>query len=373
VGKQVSTCYGHGGWRLWALAAAAFISLAGCSASPKQREAQIQAERNAAAQAVERLSTIIANGEATPSARQEVDSIVRDLKLMPRTAAVPAMIRSLRTGQDEFNSTIIHLLDDLNATDWVPVKFRARTITIETTVDLARRRVRSAEKADAYIDHIRRFCSAEPAQMVAVWLQFLESPPILARLAGKKVNITRNVQGVALLGLIRSTQGSDLTTLLRAVKENRTTAPPVLLSQPLIHLSGTALKSNLDQWLAGPQAAQQTALIAVELLRLQSPALTLPADAKRLADAKAWVRRLPANADWRTPLSAELATLATAASKKKPLSKEDLARLARARLWLRVPARDDPVRWLTRQPSSDRRRALERLAGIDILLHPPVP
>jgi len=355
---------------LLALAASAFLAVAGCVSSSAKSEERLQTARDAVTRATDRMRVIIAAGKPSARAKREIEIIQQELELLPRTAVVPGLLVALRDGEDEFNSVLIGLLDKFNATDWVPVKFRARTMTVESAVELIHIRANRAEQADAYVGRIREFCSANPAALASAWLGLLESPPIYAWGRGTKVDVTSHVQGLALLGLIRTMQPGDLGMIVRRIQQKRVTARPVLLSQCLIHLSGRKLKPNLAQWLSGPETAQAAAVIAVDLLRFRRAKVGGAPAANDIKAAAVWVRSLTDAATWRSITAAQLRALVLNSGEKKP-KPEQVARLARARRYLNIPPDTNPITWLTTQPVPDRRRALERLVGIDLLVRPP--
>lgn len=353
-----------------ALAAFAFLAVAGCASSSAKPEERLQAARDAVTRATDRMRVIIAAGKPSARAKREVEAIHRELKLLPRTAAVPGLLIALRDGEDEFNSVLIGLLDEFNATDWVPVKFRARTMTVESAVELIALRATRAEQAGAYVDRIREFCSADPAALASAWLALLESPPIYAWGMGTKVEVTSHVQGLALLGLIRTMQSGDPGMIIRRIRQKRVTARPALLSQCLIHLSGRKLKPNLAQWLSGPETAQAAAVIAVDLLRFRRAKVGGAPAASDIKAAASWARGLSDAAAWQSITAAQLRALVLKAGEKEP-DREHVVRLARARRCLNIPPDANPITWLATQPALDRRHALERLVGIDLLVRPP--
>ncbi|MFH1730969.1 MAG: hypothetical protein ABIF82_04865 [Planctomycetota bacterium] len=316
------------------------------------------------------MRVIIAAGKPSARAIREVETIKQELELLPRTAVVPGLLVALRDGEDEFNSVLIGLLDEFNATDWVPVKFRARTMTVESAVELIHIRASGAEQADAYVGRIREFCSADPAALASAWLGLLESPPIYAWGRGTKVEVTSRVQGIALLGLIRTMQPGDLGMIVRRIQQKRVTARPVLLSQCLIHLSGGELKSNLAQWLSGPETAQAAAVIAVDLLHFRRAKVGGAAAASDIKAAASWVRGLSDAATSQSTTAAQLRALVLESGEKEP-DREQAVRLATVRRYLNIPPDTNPITWLTTQPVPDRRRALERLVGIDLLIGSP--
>ena len=355
---------------LLALAASAFLAVAGCVSSSAKSEERLQAARDTVARATDRMRVVIAAGKPSARAKREVETIKQELEFLPRTAVVPGLLVALRDGDDEFNSVLIGLLDKFNATDWVPVKFRGRTMTVESAVELVYIRASGAEQADVYIDRIREFCSADPAALASAWLAMLESPPIYAWGRGTKVDVTSHVQGLALLGLIRTMQPGDLGMIVRRIQQKRVTARPALLSQCLIHLSGKKLKPNLAQWLSGPEPAQAAAVIAVDLLRFRRAKVGGAPAASDIKAAASWVRGLSDAATWQSITAAQLRALVLKSGEKGP-DREQAVRLARVRRYLNIPPDTNPLTWLTTQPVPDRRRALERLVGIDLLIGSP--
>jgi hypothetical protein len=349
------------------IAVCTVLLIAGCASSPK---ADLQAEREAVGRAIERMRVLI-SAAPTAAAKNEVTSIRRDLSSQPRAIVVSSLLKALRDGQDEFNSVLIHMLDDLDANDWVAVKFRARTMTIESALKLVAAGAARAEQADAFIGRIRESCSTDLQALIATWTLLLESTPITARRVTQQIDVTANVQGLATLGIIRVAGTINLAPALAGIKQKRITAPPVIMAQALIHLSGRRLKANLAAWLASPPKAQEAALIAVDLLRL-IPAKLGPADPKRVADAKEWTKALSSTATWSGVIHAQLKALA--AAQPKPNAATDAsaaARLKRASILVGVLDDGDAITWLSKLPAPSCIVALQRLAGIDTLVRPP--
>ncbi len=378
--------------RLWCAAAvAAHLLAVGCALSGPKTADQ-QAVHAGVERATERMRTLISAGEPSDLVRQEITAIRRELTLLPRTAVVPVLLRALHDGDDEFNSVLIHLLDDMDGGDWVPVRFRVRTMTIEAVVWLIQARATRAEQVDGPLGEIREHCSGDLAALVAAWRQLLESSPIYAWHDAGKMDVTDRVQGLALLGLIRYEPGLDLNGLLERVKHNRVTVPAPMLAQCLIHLSGRNLKQNLAQWLDGLDTARTAALTTVDLLSLWPPSPAAGAGASQVETAKAWVRLLPDDVTWRAVALANLKHLvedntvrqtsqtgqtgpthnAAAAAAAAAVQKAN-EQLAWARRLLDVPGGRNPITWLGALPAANQLRALERLVGIDILVCPPAP
>ena len=347
----------------------------GCFATSSTRiDAEQQATRDEVQRSIERMRAIIASDERSPADIAEIQRIQETLKGLTRPIVIGELARALHDGDDRFNSGAISLLDEFDANNMVPVGIRARTMTIEWVNQTIFTRTVRAEQADAYIDLIREQCSDDPTSMAQAWLDLLGSAPITARRrnSGEPVDVTRYAQGLAMLGMIRTTGILDLDTVLARLDEGRVTAPPVLFSQWLIHLSGKRLKYNLSKWLDGPAAAQVAAVTAVNLLQLTPPKLVDEVTPESRDSAKAWVEGLPNDEHWLVLVMAEIEKLAAAGrDMETPQAPEVLGRLVRARRLLDVPEGRDPVGWLKPMPATAQKKAFERLVGIDILVRPP--
>lgn len=353
------------------------LFLNGCfTANSARIEAEQQATRDEVRRSVEQMRAIIASTERSPSDIAGIQRIQETLGGLTRPIVIGELSRALHDGDDRFNSVAIDLLDGFDANNMVPVRIRARTMTIEWVNQSIFTSTVRAEQADAYIDLVREQCSDDTASMAQAWLDLLGSEPITARRrhSGEPVDVTRYAQGLAMLAMIRTTGSLDLDNVLARIGEGRVTAPPVLFSQWLIHLSGKRLKYNLSKWLGGPAAAQVAAVTAVNLLRLTPPKLVDEVAPESMDVARAWVEALPNDEHWLAPVMAELEKLAAAGrDMEAPRAPEVLDRLARARQLLDVPEGRDPVAWLDPLPTNARKRAFERLVGIDMLIRPPKP
>ncbi len=354
---------------LCGLALVLALFMAGCAWTSPAEDPGHEPAREAVVGITERMRAIISAGQPSDEAGRQIGALRDELKMLPRISTIPGLLGALRDGQDECNSVLIGVLDEFNATDWVPIRFRARTMTIGLAIELVGRGAQRAQQADAYIGRVREVCSDDPTALVTAWIGLLESPPIYAWQSGRKVDVTCPVQGLAVLGLIRSTESIDLGAILERTRQNRVTAPAPHLSQLLIHLSGKKLKQNLAQWLQEPGPARIAALMAIDLLRLRAaqfpPSLTL----ESVEAAVSWVERIPTGSTWQGLAYSELMALAPKAGEREPkLDPQEAARLLRARRLLDVPAERDSIRWLSGQPVTDRLRALESLIGIDILM-----
>jgi hypothetical protein len=352
---------------LAALAAAALL-LAGCAASPDP-QTQREAARRDALRAANRIRELMAAPPA-PKVRTKIDVLCADLKLHQGPAVIAGLVEALRPGEDEFNAVLIDLLDEMGAADSVPVRHRVRAMTIRAAVKLIRAKARRAAEADPALHRIRRACRRNPRAMITGWLELLELESILVPAGGSRYNITPNVQGLALLGLLRSLRTADHERLLDRLRAGSVTAPPPMLSQWLIHLSGPRLRAGLRRWLASPEPARAAALIACDLLRLQQPQPG-PPTADRLKAATAWAQALPDDTAWRPLVRTALRDLC--APKQPRAGSERAKRLNYVRRLLDAPMNVDPLEWLKRLPDDTRLARLERLAGIDFLVPPAQP
>jgi hypothetical protein len=322
--------------------------------------------------AVLRIRTIIRKGESSDSARREIAALGRELKLLPRETVVPALREALKSGGDEDNSVLIRLLDDMDATGWVPVRFRARTMTMEMVAALAAKGGRRAVQADAYLKRIFDLCGGEGGELARAWVALLGEEPFHGWQRGRRVDITPRVHGFAMLGLIRLARSGDLDEVLGRLGEGKIHASPAILSQAIIHMSGRGLRRHLVAWLKGPEKARAAGCLAVHFLRLRRPAPVASVKAEDVRRAGIWAAKLPASVSWQGPVCVELKRVIQQAEADRQRKNPELhKRLAWARRVLEVPAQQNILKWLTTQPGPAQMQSLARLGGIDLLIVPP--
>jgi hypothetical protein len=323
--------------------------------------------------AVERIRAVVHGGRASSGVKREIKALGRELKLMPRETVVPALIVALEDGGDEDNSVLIHLLDEMDATDWVPVRFRARTMTLESVAEIAAKGATRAEQADVYLTRIFDLCGGSGGDLAAAWLALLGEETFHGWQRDRRVDITPRVHGFAVLGLARLARAEDLDEILARLGEGKIHASPAILSQGIIHMSGSALRRHLVLWLKGPDKARAAACLAVDFLQLERPAPVVRVTAKEVNRSGAWAARLPAPVSWQAPVYVELKRIAEEAAADGQRKNAELQkRLAWARRVLQVPEQQNVLKWLTTQPKPAQAQGLARLAGIDLLVAPPL-
>jgi hypothetical protein len=272
---------------------------------------------------------------------------------------------SLRPGEDEVNSVFIRLLDQMDASDWVPVEARARCMTIQAVSDLASQRAVLATQADAHLAHIRQFCGEEETVLAAAWREMLCEPNIEAWQGDRKVDISDRVQGFAMLGLIRLNRQGDLQEIMNRLAKDEVQAPVPVLSQALIFLSGPELQRRLDQWLTGPPLAKAAGVQAARLLQVRIPKGAEVPKPAEIEAARKWVKTISNGTPWGPVIEIEMRRFIPEAEKG---GKEAEVRLKRIRQLLGIPTNVSVVPHLRSQPAAARLKAFERLAGIDSLV-----
>jgi hypothetical protein len=337
--------------------------LAGCAGTPEPVD--YSQDLAAIGKHLDRMREIVHTDKPTPAALNEISSIRRKLRDFRDPLVVRGLSEALRPAADKANAVFIRMMDDRSGNSFVPVAHRARVLTIKAAVQVAAVRGVQVNQVDAVLQDIRQRCSHEAGALVPAWLSLLEAEPISAAAPGGRADITARVQGLAMLGVIRTAGTFDLSSALKRIQSGTVTAPPVLFSQWLIHLGGTRMKSSLASWLNGPADAQTAASVAVDLLRFDVVAKS--PTPQRIKSARAWVAKLPDTGTWTQVVVAEMRKLAKLAKTDK------VARTRRemARKRLGAPANDAPLRWLVKLPPSDRKTALERLVGLPLLINPP--
>jgi hypothetical protein len=343
----------------------ALLLLPGCFGLDENPQQELLRQRQTVEALARRLHEKMADGDSAAVRR-----LAANIKLRPRDAVVPGLIASLRSGDDEYNAVLIALLDNLDAAGWVPVPHRARVFTIEAGLNLIENGAVSARQADADVARIRSLCDNDRAALHAAWAEMLRSRPFSIGSGERAVDVTDTIHGLALLGLIRCHQDGSLTLRHGAIWQGLVVSPAIA-SQALIFTSGTMLKPTLHAALASNDATlRRAACIAVDLLRVRAVDFSAEPPHARLADAKVWVAKLPDRVDWRRVLLAELGAV-TAAADKPDAPKAAKEQLDRAGVLLSVPDGHSPLRWLQGLPAAETRVALERAAGIDLLVRPP--
>jgi len=360
----ISRCRSHAACT--ALIAGVLLTLlVGCAGTPPRGDHS--EELLAIRQRLDRIREIVRTGQPGPAALNEIQRLRAGLDAFPEPLVVRSLTEAFRPDDDAANAVFIKMMDDRDAGNFVPVPHRVRVETIHAAVQLAAVPDARISQADALLADIRRRAADQPQALIAAWLHLLESPPLYASGPAGKVDITARVQGLALLGVLRNGSGLDLDSVLRRMQSDTVTAPPVLFSQWLIHLSGERLKPTLAAWLAGSSAqqAQAAAVAAVHLLRFQS--LKLQPTAEDLQAASTWVATLPDRITWRRLVVQRLQAL----SQAEPSDTSAREQLGHALRRLGTPQGDDPIRWLETLSPADQTAALERLLGLPMLLHPP--
>jgi hypothetical protein len=291
-----------------------------------------------------------------------------ELKLnkQPQPIVIRSLIEGLRDGEDEVNSFLIGMLRKRDAANWVPVKFRARDLTIQRTLQLAAAGATRSRQVVGAVEQIPKICDAPSSSVTPAWIGMLATRPFFVRTEQTRVDMADAIHGFSILGLCRFGGGTELADVFKGIRQRHVKASPALLAQCLLHLSGRDLRAALVDWLRGPDRARDAAILAVRFLQIEPVGLGTKPDAKDAAAALAWAKALPPGATWHRLAADQLTQLAKL--KAKGLEKSDAARLALARRYIGLLPSADIGNWYRTAAPEARTEGMQSLIGFDILV-----